>query len=407
MSNTFLIVGKNFSSLKSTIEHRGDAWVLLKDSDKTNADKPNIIHVNFADENAVMRSVDELRGKIDGVIAIYENYIVWASKLAGKLGLPALPVDSARACTDKDLMRTLFLKSKTPISPQYSVVNTQEDILNFAAKYGYPLILKPANLAKSLLVLKCINNNDLVNNFNLIQKEINRVYAQFAPHTKPKIIIEEFLEGSIHSVDAFVDSSGEPNVLTEIVDYQTGYDIGFNDNFHYSRILPSKLSTQQQNDLRKVAEQGCRMLGMRNSAAHIEIIMTKKGPRIVEIGARNGGYRERMHKLANSIDVLDIQLDIKLGLPVNLNIGRHESVAVLELFPKTAGTFVGLKNENRLKELSSLKYYKLKQVIGSYVGKAGDGYKMCAVIILHNRNKNDFDQDLDYVNQNVSIITKS
>lgn len=406
MKNTFLIVGKSFSSLVKAIENRGDNWVLLKDSGAARqAKKPHQIIVNFADKTALRNEVSKLNGKIDGVIAIYENYIVTASEIAEMLGLPALPIESAKACTDKELMRTRFLACEEPISPQFKKISNYIDVEDFADKFGYPVIIKPANLAKSLLVLKCSNKNELKANYLSMDRQISKVYAKHAPNQTPKIIIEEFLEGSIHSVDAFVDSQGKPSILSEIVDYQTGYDIGYDDNFHYSRILPTQLSDDQQKELIHTAELGCSALGMKNSAAHIEIIMTKKGPRIVEIGARNGGYRERMHKLANNIDLLDIQLDLKLGRSPKIAVSKNEPVAVLELFPKQSGIFTGITNEDKLRKLSSLVYFKIKQNLGEHVGKAGDGYKMCAIIILHNPNPKQFEKDLDFVNKNVRVIT--
>lgn len=405
MKNTFLIVGKSFSSLVKTIENRGDNWILLKDSNSAKSSRTNHINVDFADTKKLKTEVSRLKHKVDGVIAIYENYIVVASQIAEKLGLPALPIESAKACTDKELMRTRFLTCEEPISPQFKKVSKYNDAEDFANRFGYPVIIKPANLAKSLLVLKCSNKNELKANYLSMGRQISKVYAKHAPNQTPKIIIEEFMEGSIHSVDGFIDSQGKPTILPEIVDYQTGYDIGYGDNFHYSRVLPTKLSNDQQKAVLHTAKLGCEALGMKNSSAHIEIIMTAKGPRIVEIGARNGGYRERMHKLANDIDLLDIQLDIKLGKSPNINVHANNPVAVLELFPKKAGIFSGIDHENEVHKLSSLIYFKTKQKLGDYVGKAGDGYKMCAIIILHNPDPKQFKKDLDFVNNSVRVIT--
>ncbi len=405
MKNTFLIVGRSFSSLVKSIEDRGDDWILLKDSNSAKPLRTNQINVDFADTKKLKAEVTKLKAKVDGVIAIYENYIVVASEIAEMLGLPAQPLESARACTDKELMRTKFLTSKTPISPEFKKIANIDEALLFAEKYGYPLILKPANLAKSLLVLKCSNQHELKTNYLSMANQISKVYKQYAPLQKPKIIIEEFMEGTIHSVDGFIDNQGKPTILPEIVDYKTGYDIGFDDNFHYSRVLPTTLTQEQQASVIKTAELGCKVLGMKNSAAHIEIIMTKKGPHIVEIGARNGGYRDRMHRLANDIDLLDIQLDIKLGKSPNIRIHKHNPVAVLELFPKKAGIFSGIDHEKEVHNLSSLIYFKTKQKIGDFVGKAGDGYKMCAIIILHNPDPKQFEKDLDFVNNSVRVIT--
>jgi hypothetical protein len=213
------------------------------------------------------------------------------------------------------------------------------------------------------------------------------------------------MTGSIHSVDAFIDSNGKPHILEQIVDYQTGYDIGFEDNFHYSRLLPSKLSPEEQIALRDVAAMGTTALGMKNSPAHIEIIMTPDGPQIVEIGARNGGYRERMHDLANGIDIVAAALDISTGKQPDIQATHEDNCAVLELFPKIPGHYIGLTEEESLRGLPSLNYLGIKAKTGQLVGKAADGHKMCAVIILHHPDSAQFLADLNFINNQVSVQT--
>jgi hypothetical protein len=145
---------------------------------------------------------------------------------------------------------------------------------------------------------------------------------------------------------------------------------------------------------------------MRSSPAHIEIIMTKDGPRIVEIGARNGGYRERMHRLANGLDIPAIALQLVFGQKPQINVTKNEPCAVLELFPKKSGTFVRLENEEKLRQLPSLAYLDVKAKPGQYVGKSAEGYKMCAVVMLHNSDADQFGRDLDFVNQSVYVVTE-
>ncbi len=405
-----LIVGQKFSGLSDYLIEHGFEYTLLMDAKKTKfPDKKfkNRIVVDFANYAELYETVDQLDQKkpIDGVIATYENYILDAAKIGEHLNLPHLPVASAEACTDKFLMRSLFAKIPEKISPGFAIVNNKNDVLDFAKNHDFPLILKPANLAKSLLVTRSDNLKELTENYAKTVSQIEKIYEKYAPNRQPKIIIEEFLEGSIHSVDAFTGGDGEPQILENIVDYQTGYDIGFDDNFHYSRILPSKLSQADQDALRNCAQLGIKALGMKNSPAHIEIIMTKNGPRIVEIGARNGGYRERMHKLAHGIDITGAGLALVRGEKPNVTAVRNDPCAVLELFPRTPGNFVGISNEDVLRDLESLNYFSVKAKTKQFVGKAGDGYKMCAVVILHNADQERFLADLNFINENVSVLT--
>lgn len=405
-----LIIGKAFSGIKRYLVDHGHSYTVLQDVLATKyPDKrfKSRVVADFSHIDQMLQTVDKINKKthIDASLAMYEQYIVTNARVARHLGLPGLSLESAHACTDKELMRDKFLQAPEKISPGFSVVETIEDVTSFAEQHTFPLILKPANLSKSLLVTKSNSIEELLANYSNTLEKIEAVYRKYAPGVTPKLLIEEFLEGHIHSVDAFVDADGTPHVLANVVDYQTGYDIGYDDNFHYSRLLPSALPTHEIDDIRRVAAIGCKSLGMTSSPAHVEIIVTAEGPRIVEIGARNGGYRDRMHELANDIDITQNALNLALNKPLSIEAKKNSSVGVFELFPRTPGTFVEVAHEQELKELESFRYLSMKAKPGTFVGKAGDGFKMCAVAILANDDNKVFDSDASFLQKNVVVIT--
>ncbi|HMQ96456.1 MAG TPA: ATP-grasp domain-containing protein, partial [Candidatus Saccharibacteria bacterium] len=348
-----LIIGKSFSGLKDHLITHGYQYTVLQDKLATKSPEKHLknrLVVDFANPNALLEASSAIHKKkpIDGVVTIYENYVLHASRISTHLGLSGMSEKAAQACTDKELMRELFSQAPAKISPDSAVITSEKDVQTFAKSHGFPLIIKPANLSKSLLVTKSTSFEELITNYRKTVKQITSVYAKYAPGQTPKLLIEEFMEGPIFSVDAFVDANGVPHVLENVVDYQTGYDIGHNDNFHYSRLLPSQLPADKIKAIRQIATTGCRALGMTSSPAHIEIIYTKDGPRIVEIGARNGGYRERMHRLANDIDITKNALALALNQPLDIAPKKNDPVGVFELFPKTPGIFQGIKNEDAL-----------------------------------------------------------
>lgn len=403
-----LIVGKKFSGFVKFLESNNYEYTELRDVKSTKFPEKKFKHrvvADFSSREKLLAAVDSLPVKPDAVVAIYENYILPAAWVARYLGMPGLPIAAAEACTDKYLMRSLFRGAPAKISPDFCEIQNWEEAQAFAKSHGFPLAMKPANLSKSLLVTKSCNMCELRMNYERTITKIDEVYRKYAPDRKPKLLIEEYLEGSVHSVDAFVDVEGVPHVMKEIVDYQTGYEVGYDDNFHYSRILPSQLSPEKQKQLLECAKMGCQALGMRSSAAHVEIIMTEDGPRIVEIGARNGGYREQMYQLANGIDVAQNALRLVSGGELDIKATKNEPVAVLELFPQKAGKFVRLSAEDYLKKLASLEYLTIKAEVGKRIGKSSDGFKAAAIIVLHHRDARIFAKDLDFVNNNVKIIT--
>ena len=405
-----LIVGNSFSDLRNYLSEHGFTYTTLKDKSLTKFPDKKLKHrhvVDFSNIDTVLQAASDLHAKtpVDGVLVTYERFIEPAAQIAKHLGLPGLPLDAALACTDKFVMRQKFAGAPQKISPDFAVVTTEDEVRAFAEHHQFPLILKPANLSKSLLVSKANTLEELLRQYRKTMDTIDAVYAKYAPHTTPKLLIEEFMEGSVHSVDAFVDREGIPHVLEAVVDYQTGHDIGYDDNFHYSRLLPSQLSPETIAAIRETAAIGCRALNIKNSPAHIEIILTSEGPRIVEIGARNGGYRERMHRLANGIDITANAIRLSLGQVPTIGADRSESVGVFELFPKEPGIFTGLRNEQALRDLPSLTYLSIKATEGKFAGSSSGGYKMCAVVMLHNADREQFVRDVTFLNEQVSVQT--
>ena len=133
--------------------------------------------------------------------------------------------------------------------------------------------------------------------------------------------------------------------------------------------------------------------------------MTKDGPRIVEIGARSGGYRQKMHLYAHGINMYQNHLALLHQQPLCLEPLRDEPCAVLELFPKKPGGFKKLQYIEELEELKSLRYLSIRAQPGDYVGKSGDGFKAVAVLMLHNQNANTLYADLEYVKKHVHVVT--
>lgn len=402
-----LLVGSGFSGMTSYLREHGYEYTILKDRLTTKRPDAKLKHrvvCDFADMPSVLTLVATLP-KFDGVVTVYERYISATAQIAAHLDLPALPLSAAQACTDKSLMRELFAKAPKKISPDFAEVHSEADVRAFAETHAFPLILKPANLSKSLLVTKNDNLDQLLENYRRTTAQIQAVYDKYAPHTEPKILVEEFLVGRNHSVDAFVDSQGVPHVLEQVVDYEIGHEIGFDDSFQYSRFIPSRLSADEQAALRECAALGITALGIKNSPAHTEIIMTADGPRIVEIGARNGGYRERMHALANGIDILGAALNLALGRKPHITATKNESCAVLELFPKVPGDYVGISHEAELRALPSFLELREKAKPGAFVGKAADGFKMCAIVVLHHADPEQVKADMAYILANVAVQT--
>ena len=343
------------------------------------------IPLDFSSPEALITSYEAAKpDQVSGLlVAGYENYVLPAAILADHLGLPGPQIDAARAATNKYDMRQRFQAYDPTITPQFTEVETWEEAEAFATRYGYPVMLKPTNLMKSLLITKNTTAGELRRNFEQTQHLLPDLYRKYNIHETPRIIIEEFMQGSMHTVAGFVDAQGMAFLVEHIADCTTAQERGVNDSYLYSRQLPTKLSVEQQKAVLQVAAKGVAALNLTSSALHIEIMYTTTGPKIIEIGARIGGYRPRMYAASYGLDLLAQQLAIATAQTPRLDGPFKGYCAVFELFADRSGTFAAITTKDqKTTELSVFSYASIKVKPGDKTGPARDGYKAAAVIIV-------------------------
>jgi hypothetical protein len=345
-----------------------------------------IFPLDFSSEDNFVQSLSNVTDLpvIDGLLCSYENYIVFKSLAADILSVPSLSLESAQASTDKYAMRQKFLDYDPAITPRFSLVESEESLLTFARAAHYPLIMKPTNLVKSLLVSKCNDETELLSAYRDTMQRIDDVYRQVGVTNRtPAIIVEEFIEGTMCSVAGFTDSTGEVYLCDGIVQLTTAQEIGFNDNFLYARTLSNTMPEELKTRIHEVAEKGIKALGMTGSPAHIEIIYNDDEVKLVEIGARIGGYRPFLYEQSYGIHLLDQELAIAVGEQPKITGEMVRSSAMYELFPHTESTFVRLDG---IKDPSAYTYFHQVATPGKRIGPAKNGYKAAAIIGISDEN---------------------
>ena len=400
-------VGKVFSEFQAYLEAHNLAYGLFADSaHKHHKLRPaQRVDIDFSSLAGIEEQLADIDPRdVDAVaVAGYENYVLAAAVIARHFGVPGPSIEAARAATDKIVMRERFHAYDPELTPDFAEVTDWPGIERFLAGHGFPVMLKPASLMKSLLITKNSTRADLRRNFEKLSADASRLYAKYGIPEKPRFIIEEFLVGSMHTVAAFADTEGAPIIIPGIVDCITGQDMGFDDNFLYSRSLPTRLTSKQTNQLYEASADGIRALGLTSCPAHVELILTDKGPKIIEIGARIGGYRPRLYEYASGYDLRRFMIATAYGRSIQIPQSIHRSAAALELFPDGQGAFAGLTNRAEIDKLPSLLHLSAKPLPGRLIGRSSDGYKAAAVIILGNEDPVQFQKDFDYVRTHAQI----
>lgn len=326
---------------------------------------------------------------ITGLTCTYENYIPAKAIIGERCGIPAISLQSAQLCTDKTLMRDAFLAHNPTISPQYRQITCYKDAQQFVKAFGYPVIIKPAGLVKSLLVMRCDNDGELKTNVETALGSIDKLYKQYGVFGRePKLLIEQFVTGQMYSVAGFVDKDGQLFCCDDVVELTTAQQRGVDDNYLYRRVLPSNVEESLKDKLLYIAEQGVKALNMTSSPAHIELIVDANGDaKIIEIGARIGGYRPRMYEMSYGVDLLTAEIMTAAGQQPVVNGDFQAYTAVYELFPSKKGPLESAFSDDTIK---SFTYFSQKAKLGDIVGPSKDGFKATAIIIVSEHDKATF-----------------
>ena len=121
-----------------------------------------------------------------------------AAFIAERMGLVYPSTDAISNCRDKYLTRTLWHKNNIEC-PDYRLVRSTEDVLDFFSSIGKRCVLKPVSGSGSELIFNCDSEQSCETSFKVITEELrrrekNRLYnppATGRPGSLPKNVWKE------------------------------------------------------------------------------------------------------------------------------------------------------------------------------------------------------------------------
>lgn len=260
------------------------------------ADK--FFNVSTIDPDGVLKAAKDFQ--TDGFLTLATDLPMRAVAYASeKLGIPGVTQHTALLATDKGEM-IKALKEHNVESPWYYLIDSLEQLKELGKTIEYPCIMKPTDNAASRGVALIHNYGELLSSYD---------YSKEQSHSG-QVIIEEYMQGPEVSVEVLT-YQGMPHVL-QITDKMTSGAPHFVEVGHNQ---PSQLEKGIQEKIRDVAIRAVKALGIENGPAHVEIIVTKEGPKIVELGARLGGDCITSHLvyLSTGIDMVKETIKVLCG----------------------------------------------------------------------------------------------
>lgn len=230
-----------------------------------------------------------------------------------QLGIVGIDPEVAEKATDKAKMIQAFAQHNVP-HPWYYVVENG-DIDAIRDKLTYPCICKPTDNSASRGVVIIENEAQLKSAIGY-SVENGRSGA---------VIVEELLVGNEISVEAFA-VDGKVHVLA-ITDKLTTGSPHFVEMGHNQ---PSRFTGETKKKIQEAAVAAMKAVGIQNGPAHVEIMVTQRGPVLIELGARLGGdfITTDLVPLSTGIDMLGATIQLACGEQVDLEAKLQKASAI-------------------------------------------------------------------------------
>lgn len=319
------------------------------------------IGVPYADEyfNVSTNDVEGMvqtaqKFKPDGIVTLATDMPVRAvAKVCETCGLPGISFDTALKTTDKGKMIKAF-EDHGVEHPWYFIVDSYGAFENIVDKITYPCIMKPVDNAGSRGVVKCSGLEELKAGYHYSKRESHN----------GTVIIEEYLQGLEFSIEAIV-IAGEPYVL-QITDKITTGAPHFVEMGHSQ---PTRQLEEQREKLIDLAYRAVKAVGINCGPAHIEMILTEDGPKMVELGARMGGDCIATHlvPLSTGIDMVKATIDIACGNEPDLT-PKFERGAAIRYFHTSTGVLKSIAGVDEARRIAGIQEISFVKKIGEKIG---------------------------------------
>ena len=297
----------------------------------------------------------------DGVLSICDYYLDVVVRVAEALGIPHPFPANVAAERRKDLVRRALDGAGIP-NPRYAVTDSWLATCDAARSLGYPLIIKPTDLASSAHVRLVHDEGELAESFAALEAFPRNFREQ---PREPLCLLEEYLPGEELSVETCT-VGGEHTVIGVTDKSVTGAPYFIEDG----HMFPAALDAATTESLGRFAKDVLTAVGHDQGVAHIEVKQTPAGPRLVEINPRlAGNYIVELIRRVAGVDLLRVTIDLALGRRPSLAAASSlaASAAIKFVVPPRAGVVKSVGGLAALEANPRVARWQLDAAVGARV----------------------------------------
>ncbi|MFM0717652.1 ATP-grasp domain-containing protein [Paraburkholderia strydomiana] len=252
---------------------------------------------DYATDETFIEAVKAIHQKtpFDAVLCLTELGLLPAATLADALGLQALPPSVVARIRNKFEMREWLAAANFP-SVEAAIGTSTECVRKFAISNGYPIILKPIDGLGSIGIVRLNEPADL--------EKVSLPGTDF--------LIEECLSGREISVETF--SFHGQHVILALTQKMLNHGNAGNPYVEVGHKMPADLANNEVEDVERYVASFLDLMGITDGCAHTELIITERGPRIIETHNRvGGGNIPQLVRLTTGVDLLQLSVAWPLG----------------------------------------------------------------------------------------------
>jgi carbamoylphosphate synthase large subunit len=282
-------------------------------------------------EPTLQKAVEQIQKDswVDRLEATVEAHIMAAARVREATGIPGTSVRSAYLCRDKPAMKEELRRAGIPCAMS-TRANHPETARDFARQVGYPLIIKPVDGAGAAGTWRVDHS-----------AELEKIIIESGIADGVEVAIEEFIEGHEGYLDTLTIDG---NVTHEFI---THYYPNVLEAMRERWISPQMVTTNRieaagYRDVREMARDVNRILGIGTSATHMEWFAGPRGLKFSEIGCRPPGVGQwDVYNAANEFDIYTEWASALMHGRPDAAPSRRYSAGMIALRPSCDGHITG------------------------------------------------------------------
>ncbi|MTI70655.1 MAG: ATP-grasp domain-containing protein [Firmicutes bacterium] len=334
---------------------------------------------------------------IDGIMTLGTDQPIYTvAKVANELQLPTfLNVDTAKAVTNKKVMKKIFKENNIP-TVNYALINKnfkKEELKNLK----FPVVIKPIDSQGQRGIYKLNSIDDIKEK---ILDTLNYSREDIA-------LVEEYYESEEITVSGWVHK-GTPHIIL-VTDRVT-----FNNNEHIGICLahdfPSKHLDNYHKDIEKITKKIVKAFNINEGPIYFQMLIGKKGIKVNEIACRIGGaYEDQLIPLLTGIDILDMVIDYSLGKKIDYtklkryDLLKNNKKASVQLFFARPGKIKSLSDLKEIKNLPGVIEAKFNFKAGDELKKIVNATARAGYMIILGKDEKNLARNINRAFENLKM----